>query len=440
MTQLNKLFAPRQLEVLDQVVNDPTWNLMINYGAVRAGKTFVDNFVFLLDVRHAAEVAQGQGVLHPQYILAGVSSKTIQNNVLNEIENTFGLSFHFDKHNSFEIKFPGLPGVKIVQAFTGSIAGLGAIRGMTAYGAYINEASLANEEVFDEIRKRCSPDGARVVCDTNPDIPTHYLKKKYIDNPNHSKAIRSNHFRIDDNTFLSKTYVQNLKETEPAGMFYDRAIEGEWAAAEGIVYQDFDQKTMIIPRSQIPNNLTIICGVDWGYEHKGCIVVAGVDDKKRYYILEEHTAQFKEIDYWTDVAKDIQKRYGKHVPFYADSARPEHVAHFNQCGIKCINAYKNRLTGVEYVAKAMKTNAFFVAQDAIDNTGISQISDKYHWFLEEIYQYVWDDKTGEPLKVNDDVMDTIRYAIATYERIKNMPKPMDRRKGTNDLRSLGLIN
>lgn len=439
MTKLDNLFTTKQLEVLDQVVNDPTWSLMINYGAVRAGKTFVDNFVFLLDVRHAAEVAQGQGVLHPQYILAGVSSKTIQNNVLNEIENTFGLSFHFDKHNSFEVMFPGLPAVKIVQAFTGSIAGLGAIRGMTAYGAYINEASLANEEVFDEIRKRCSPDGARVVCDTNPDIPTHYLKKKYIDNPNHSKAIRSNHFRIDDNTFLSKMYIQNLKETEPAGMFYDRAIEGEWAAAEGIVYQDFDQKTMVIPSSKVPNNLTIICGVDWGYEHKGCIVVAGVDDSNRYYVLEEHTAQFKEIDYWTDIAKDIQKRYGKRVPFYADTARTEHINHFVKAGINCIYGYKSRLTGVEYVAKAMKTNAFFVVKEAIDNTGINQTSDKYHWFLEEIYQYVWDDKTGEPLKVNDDVMDTIRYAIATYERIKAMPKSMDRRKGTNDLRRAGLI-
>ncbi|AYE38379.1 hypothetical protein D1B17_06910 [Companilactobacillus zhachilii] len=186
---------------------------MVNYGAVRAGKTFVDNFVFLPDVRHA-EVAQGQGVLHPQYILAGVSSKTIQNNALNEIENTFGLKFHFDKHNSFEIKFPVLPAMRIVQAFTGTIAGLVAIRGMTAYGAYINEASLVAEFVFDGIRKRCSLEGSRVVCDTNSDIPTHWLKNKYIGNPNHSKEIRSNHFRIDSNTFLSKTYIQNLKETD----------------------------------------------------------------------------------------------------------------------------------------------------------------------------------------------------------------------------------
>lgn len=50
-----------------------------------------------------------------------------------------------------------------------------------------------------------------------------------------------------------------------------------------------------------------------------------------------------------------------------------------------------------------------------------------------------DPETGEPNKVNDDVMDTIRYMIATYKRIQTMPKPMDRKKGIKDLGSLGLI-
>src|SRR5699024_1330631 len=112
---------------------------------------------------------------------------------------------------------------------------------------------------------------------------------------------------------------------------------------------------------------------------------------------------------------------------------------FNEQGINCINAYKNRLTCVEYVSKAMKSHAFFVAKDAIDNFGINLGFDKYHWFLDEIYQDDWDDKTGKTLKLNDDVMDTIRYIIATYKRVQGIPKPMDKRKGTNSLRKLGLI-
>lgn len=439
MANLTKLFTPKQLKVLDQVVNNSDWRLMVNYGAVRAGKTFVDNFIFLLDVRHAAQVAQSQGVSHPLYILAGVSSKTIQNNILNEITNTFGIEFHFDKHNSFNIQFEGLPPVKIIQAFTGSIAGLGAIRGMTAYGAYINEASLSNEQVFAEIRNRCSPEGARVVCDTNPDIPTHWLKVKYIDNPNRSKTIISNHFVIDDNTFLSPDFIRTTKETEPTGMYYDRAVLGLWVSGEGTVYKDFNEKTMLIDHADVPDNLRYVAGVDWGYEHKGSIVVIGVDDSNNNkYLVEEHTAQFEEIDYWTDVAIDIKQRYGN-IPFYADSARPEHVAHFQEVGLNCMNAYKSVLTGIEYVAKSMKVGAFFVVKQAIDNTGLDKKSNNYHYFLDEIYTYVWNEKTGEPVKENDDVMDTIRYAIASDERMKLKPKVNSHAKNISDLRGLGVI-
>ena len=32
-------------------------------------------------------------------------------------------------------------------------------------------------------------------------------------------------------------------------------------------------------------------------------------------------------------------------------------------------------------------------------------------FLDEVYSYVWDGDKGEPVKVNDDVMDAVRYAI-----------------------------
>jgi len=51
------------------------------------------------------------------------------------------------------------------------------------------------------------------------------------------------------------------------------------------------------------------------------------------------------------------------------------------------------------VAKLMKTGRFFV------------ISDKVSKFKDEVYQYIWNEKTGEPVKENDDVLDAVRYAI-----------------------------
>ena len=34
-------------------------------------------------------------------------------------------------------------------------------------------------------------------------------------------------------------------------------------------------------------------------------------------------------------------------------------------------------------------------------------------FKKEIYMYSWNEKTGEPIKLWDDVMDALRYAIYT---------------------------
>ena len=102
-------------------------------------------------------------------------------------------------------------------------------------------------------------------------------------------------------------------------MFYDRAILGLWVSGDGVVYSDFEKQRMAI--SKPPDKpLHYYVGVDWGFEHKTSIVVFGDDDDGNTYLLEEHTGKHKYIDYWIDVAKDIQKRYGRGIRFYCDSA------------------------------------------------------------------------------------------------------------------------
>lgn len=119
---------------------------MVNYGAVRAGKTQIDNDLFLLELKRVRKITDELDIDEPMYILTGVSSKTIQNNILQELTNKYGIDFHFDKHGSFT-----LFSVKCVTAFTGSVSGLGAIRGMTAFGAYINvKQAVCREKIIKE--------------------------------------------------------------------------------------------------------------------------------------------------------------------------------------------------------------------------------------------------------------------------------------------------
>lgn len=392
---LSDLYSKKQVEVLKRVRGED-WFMLINHGAVRAGKTNVDNDIFLQELIRVKKTATSLGIDEPMYILGGVSSGTIQTNILQELTNKYGIEFQFDKHNNFK-----LFGVKIIQTFTGTIAGLKSIRGMTAFGAYINEGTLANKEVFDEIIKRCSGEGARIICDTNPDHPGHWLKKDYIDNP--SKNIISFHFVLTDNTFLSQRYIDNLIETTPSGVFTDRGIFGLWTVGEGAVYKDFDGEKHYIHSSEVPKLTHFYCGVDWGYEHYGSIVVVGQTDSGEAYLIEEYAKQHEEIDYWVDIAKDVQKRYGRMIPFYCDTARPEHIARFTREKLNAIYADKSILSGVEAVAKRFKNGKLFV------------MSDKVEKFKEEIYQYIWDKKSGKPREEHDDVLDALRYAIYSSE-------------------------
>ncbi|MDK0558300.1 PBSX family phage terminase large subunit [Clostridium perfringens] len=395
---LKDLYHPKQLEVMKfAMTND--YFMLINHGAKRTGKTILDNDLFLYELRRVRKIANELNIPLPQYILAGADLGAIQRNVLNELTNKYDIEFKFDKHNRF-ILF----GVQVCCFGHSKINDLGRIRGMTAFGAYINEGTMANEEVFNEIKARCSGEGARILIDTNPDQPEHWLKVNFIDKAD-GKVIQAYHYELDDNTFLSERYRENIKASTPSGMFTDRDIKGLWVSAEGIVYKDFRKDVHYIHSSKLKgiNFVKYFAGVDWGYEHFGSVVVIGQDDKDNLYLLKEYSKQYEEIDYWVNVGKEIKSKYGS-ITFYCDSARPEHVARYKKEGLRAKNADKAVLSGIESVAKRFKTKTLFVVEDQVD------------LFKKEIFMYAWNKKTGEPIKLWDDVLDALRYAIYTESK------------------------
>lgn len=387
---LTKLYTKRQLDVLHYIWNHD-WFICGLHGAKRAGKTVVNNDTFVTELSRVRKIADRLGVDEPIYILAGTSSTSIQNNVLQELYNKYGFEPKYDKHGSFVFC-----GVKVVQVYTGSISGLKRARGFTAFGAYVNEASLANEIVFKEIISRCSGEGARVVWDSNPDNPNHWLNRDYI-GKNDGKVIDFS-FKLDDNTFLSKRYIDSIKAATPKGKFYDRDILGKWTVAEGAIYADYDSKIHVV--DELPDMRRYFAGIDWGYTHYGSIVIVGEGVDDNYYLVDGVASQFKEIDWWVEQARKLTDIYGN-IPFYADSARPEHVARFDNEGFDISNANKSVIAGIELIAKLFKEQRLYVKRGFVPR------------FFDEIFQYRWKENStkDEPLKEFDDVLDSVRYAL-----------------------------
>ncbi|PJH69287.1 PBSX family phage terminase large subunit, partial [Salmonella enterica subsp. enterica serovar Typhimurium] len=124
---------------------------------------------------------------------------------------------------------------------------------------------------------------ARIIWDSNPDNPNHWLKQDYIGADD--DMIVDFHFKLDDNTFLSDRYKNSIKSATPTGKFYDRDILGLWTVAEGAIYADFDRNIHVV--DEPPTDIVkYYAGVDWGYQHYGSIVIIGETADGTAYILD----------------------------------------------------------------------------------------------------------------------------------------------------------
>ena len=381
----------KQKEVVDCIKYENP-KILICSGAKRAGKTWILIYAF---IGHVAKY-ENKGY---SFILGGTNQASIRRNVLNDLEDILGQEIKLSKDNHFK-----LFGNK-VYVFDGANAdSYKKMRGFTSYGAFLNEATTLHDSFIKEAISRCSGEGSRVYMDTNPENPTHSVKVDYVDKDgqmlsNGQINIKAFNFTLYDNTFLNKEYVESIEASTPSGMFFDRDILGIWVASEGVVYQDFNKDIHYIKEANIGFK-KIFCGVDFGWEHYGSIVVVGLGLDNKYYLIKEYAYKHKDIEYWISIAKEIIKEYGN-INFYCDYARPDYVYKLQVNGIRGINANKEVLEGISTIATLFKSNKLFILEN---NVNI---------FKSEIYNYVWAKGKDEPVKANDDVLDSLRYAIYT---------------------------
>jgi len=371
---------------------------VLHEGSVGTGKTVILINQWLDFVwKH-----KGEG---KNFIMMGYTLGSLKSNVLDEMEEMYGLEIKLDKDNRFS-----LFGNTMRCYGSNNADSYKAMRGFNSQGALCNEVTLSHKMSYAEVFNRCRLDGFRIFMDCNPDHPKHHIKSNVIDedgkvDENGTLLIKSYHYDIEDNVkdnggFLSRTYVNNLKANTPSGILYDRNILGLWSSARGTIYGDWNVNTMVV--DECPVMVRYFMGIDWGYEHYGslCVVGEGVDGK--FYLVEAYREQHKQIEYWESLKVELCSKYN--IPnsmVYCDSARPEYVSR-----VSGVNASKKVIEGIYYVGGLMVKDMFRVCKGSL---GV---------FETEIYEYVWKKTDGkeEPEKHHDDLLDGMRYALYSYWR------------------------
>jgi len=226
-----KPFSPKQLKLLNFWRKGSPYadcDMVIADGSIRSGKTIADICSFL---QWSQETFDGDN-----FILAGKTMGALKRNVIKpmlQILTAWGWSFNYNRSENFiEI------GTNTYFMFGANTeASQDALQGLTAAGAYADEAALFPQSFIDQMIGRCSVDGAKIFLNCNPEGPHHYIKEEFI-NKAKEKNVYHLHFTMDDNLTLSekkKAFYRNAF----TGVFFKRFILGLWVAADGLIYQIF---------------------------------------------------------------------------------------------------------------------------------------------------------------------------------------------------------
>ena len=395
-------FSPKALDFLSN--SDARVNIL--HGSVRSSKT-INCTVRWLDYL----VNGPQGDL----AMLGKTTATLQRNVLNDLFDIVGpKNYKWINRQQGELMVFGR---RIYCFGANNEDAESKIRGATFAGAYCDEANLYPQSVFNQLMARMSIKGAQCFCNCNPDNPYHWFYTDYITNDK-IKDKKIWHFLMDDNLSLDQDYIESLKQMY-TGVWYERMIEGKWVAAEGRIYDMFEENTHMIDtqafiKSSGLNTKAIkwIVGCDYG---TATVMSWGLYGKlpngtylkvKEYYYdamktkVQKTDHEFaEEFDIW------IKQSGVKPWAIFCDPSAASWKTELMRRGYVVLNANNDVINGIRQVATMLNTQKFFIDKSCV-NTKM------------EYSTYSWDpmaQKQGKdrPIKEHDHTCDTDRYVVYT---------------------------
>ncbi len=366
----------------------------ILHGSVRSGKTWISLVLWCVWIRNMPR--------DKAYIMTAKTLTTLKRNCLDLLEVLAGKkNFRY----SISKKEGVLYGRKIYLEGVSDSGAESKIRGMTLQGAYCDEITLFNEEFFNMLLSRLSEPGAKLFGTTNPDNPNHWFKVNYIDRKDELDFFMME-FLIDDNTFLDKRYVEQLKK-EYTGVFYRRFILGEWCSAEGLVYPMFSKDEHIIGCPPESVGAEYYISIDYGTLNPCSMGLWQLDNetavriKESYYSGRQEKRQLTDEEYYERLEALAEGYDIKCVVI--DPSAASFIATIRRHGRFAVRRANNAvLDGIRITGTLLESGRLKICDGCTDT-------------IREFGTYSWDENSSEDrvVKEFDHAMDDIRYFCAT---------------------------
>ena len=367
-------------------------------GAVRSGKTMCLGLSFLLWSMTRFR--------RQQFALCGKTTQSVRRNLLYSVLPVLeSLGFQWEEkisRNWLKVRYGAVENTYFL--FGGKDEGSAAlIQGITLAGVLLDEVVLMPRSFVEQACARCSVTGAKFWFSCNPAGPGHWFYREWICKAQERNLLHLRFF-MEDNPSLAPETRQRY-ERAFQGAFYRRFVLGEWTAAEGLVYDFFDEAMVRPPPAGQAQRWVISC--DYGTVNPTSMGLWGKYGgvwyrvKEYYYDARQEKRQQTDQEYAQRLRELAGGREIEEV--VADPSAASFLEVLRREGWNVRKANNDVLSGIRLTADALKAGRIVICSPCRDA-------------IREFGAYCWDLTAGDKDKVRkefDHAMDEIRYFVAT---------------------------
>jgi len=286
------------------------------------------------------------------------------------------------------------------------------IEGMTLRWIWADEAGQMKLDAWVNFQGRLSILKGKLFITTTPYtlnwLYTDFYEqfKKKVDD---YKVVQ---FRSCDNPYFPDEEYDRVKSTMDIRTFR-RRYDGMFENMEGLVYEDFQPAIHTLNPTTI-NFKEVIAGIDWGFTNPASIVCIGVTTDNDYYIIDEFYKTNKTTQEIIEACKYFANQYKIRL-WYPDPAEPDRLEEMKRAGLYPREVKKGKdsiRVGIDRVSELFKQgrlHVFNTCKHTLDELSM------YH------YPDPDENKTEEPIKEHDHIMDAMRYALQSYTLKSQIP-------------------
>ena len=394
-------FSAKQKKVLTWWVpgnQDCKKEAIVCDGAVRSGKTMAMGLSFFL---WAFASFEGQ-----RFGICGKTISSLRRNVLSEIlPRLEGLGATWKERrteNLLTVQFLGRENrFYIFGGRDESSASL--IQGITFAGILLDEVALMPQSFVEQACARCSVAGSRLWFNCNPAGPSHWFYRSWILEAEKRNCLRL-HFTMEDNPSLTPEIRERYQRLY-TGVFYRRFILGQWAQAEGRVY-DFFEPEMVKKAPEGPFDQWYV-SCDYGTVNPTSMGLWGkcrgiwYRVKEFYFSSREQQRQMTDEEYAAALSSLVGQRHVTAV--IVDPSAASFIEVLRRKGWAVRKADNDVLSGIRLTSDCLKDGRIVICEGCAD-------------LIREMDEYVWDLSSGSRDRVrkeHDHAMDDMRYFVAT---------------------------